>query len=612
MAVNPSPLGPKPQFELADGTPAVGNLLFFYVAGSVSTKQNTYTDSTGGSANANPIVLNALGQPTTQIWFTAGQSYKVVYAPSTDSDPPTSPIWTIDNLLGINDTTSSQSEWVAGPSPTFISATQFSLVGDQTGTFTVGRRVRVTETAGTAYGRITASAFAALTTVTVQMDGTQTLDSGLSAVSYGLLSSTVLSIPDRVATASGTDTYTATVGVTRLVVGDEYKVKIANANTSTTPTLNLDGIGAKTIIRQDGAALTAGDLNGEHIFRWNGTNMVAVGVSSAVHPAAFKNKLINPDGDIYQRAVAATADDTYFADRWYILTQTNTVTPSVLTDPEDGFPKGVRITQSQAVAQRFGYAQIILGRNCKNLRGKSGVFVPRIRASSSQAIRYAILGWTSTENAVTSDVVLDWTSSTYTAGNFFLAANLSVLVVGAQTPSANTWTSLTPITAALGSSFNNIVVMVWTEGTAAQNFTLDFDFNQFEQGSVATEFDRRDRESEIVKCQAYMEKSWGIDTPVGTASNTDATVLQSVATAADMGNRSRQTISYKVSKISSATVTFYDMAGTSGRVTTVSNDAFTNNVVPAVGTFTAGLERFAMQMNGEEPFILHWTAIAEL
>lgn len=187
MAVNPSPLGPKPQYELADGTPAVGYKLFFYVAGSVNTKQNTYTDSTGSVANANPIVLNALGQPTTQIWFTAGQSYKVVYAPSTDTDPPTSPVWTIDNISGINDVTVSQSEWVSGPAPTYVSATSFTLVGDQTSTFTKGRRVKTTNSGGTVYSTITNTAFAAVTTVTVAND-TGSLDSGLSAVSYGLLS----------------------------------------------------------------------------------------------------------------------------------------------------------------------------------------------------------------------------------------------------------------------------------------------------------------------------------------------------------------------------------------------------------------------------------------
>jgi hypothetical protein len=193
-SVNCSPFGPKPQIELAAGTPAVGYKLFFYVAGSVNTKQNTYTDSTGLVANTNPLLLNSLGQPTTEIWFTAGQSYKVVLAPSTDTDPPTSPVWSVDNLRGINDTSVTIDQWVAGPAPTYINATQFSLVGDQTSIFQVGRRIKATVTAGTVYGRISVSAFAAVTTVTVVLDS-GALDAGLSAVSYGLLSATNPSVP---------------------------------------------------------------------------------------------------------------------------------------------------------------------------------------------------------------------------------------------------------------------------------------------------------------------------------------------------------------------------------------------------------------------------------
>src|SRR5581483_8615309 len=49
----------------------------------------------------------------------------------------------------------------------------------------------------------------------------------------------------------------------------------------------------------------------------------------------WKNRLMNPDGRIAQRGFAATADDTYFVDRWYILSQTGTVTPSALSDPEN-------------------------------------------------------------------------------------------------------------------------------------------------------------------------------------------------------------------------------------------------------------------------------------
>lgn len=85
---------PYPQF--LDATPEVrsGAKLFFYAAGT-STKLNTYSDRTLSTPNTNPVVLNSAGYPSTDIYL-QDLDYKVVLAPSTDSDPPTSPIWTAD------------------------------------------------------------------------------------------------------------------------------------------------------------------------------------------------------------------------------------------------------------------------------------------------------------------------------------------------------------------------------------------------------------------------------------------------------------------------------------------------------------------------------------
>jgi hypothetical protein len=199
MSVNQSSFGPKPQFIDGDGNPAVGNQMFFYAAGS-STKQNTYTDATGNTANSNPLVLNALGQPASELWFEDGASYKVVYAPSTDTDPPASPIWTIDNISGINDN-SNLDQWIgSGVTPTYISATQFTLVGDKTTAFHVNRRVRCSVTAGTLYGYISVSAFTTLTTVTVVLDS-GVLDVGLDVVDLGLLTATNIAFPKNVVIA---------------------------------------------------------------------------------------------------------------------------------------------------------------------------------------------------------------------------------------------------------------------------------------------------------------------------------------------------------------------------------------------------------------------------
>lgn len=197
-AVNPSSLGgPKPQYVDLTGAPASGYQLFWYVAGSTSTKQNTYTDATGLTANTNPVVLNSLGEPANGIFFQAGLTYKAVLASPTDTDPPTSPIWTIDGIKGINDTTVTQSQWVAGPAPTFVSGTSFTLAGDQTSTFITGLRLQIVDAVNTKYATVSTAEYngTTLTTVTTVNDGGLTLQTPLSAVSYGLLSPANISIP---------------------------------------------------------------------------------------------------------------------------------------------------------------------------------------------------------------------------------------------------------------------------------------------------------------------------------------------------------------------------------------------------------------------------------
>jgi hypothetical protein len=55
---------------------------------------------------------------------------------------------------------------------------------------------------------------------------------------------------------------------------------------------------------------------------------------------------------------------------------------------------------------------------------------------------------------------------------------------------------------------NNLITFVWTESAQAQNFTLDYDFNQLEAGIVATPFDRRDYGRELIMCQRYFTKTF--------------------------------------------------------------------------------------------------------
>lgn len=180
--------------QFINGVPANGAKVFTYAAGS-STKLATYTDDAGTVPQANPIILNSRGEPESPIWLTEGQAYKFVFTASTDSDPPTSPIRTVDDVTGVGDNSVSLDQWVdSGVTPTYVSATQFTVPGDQTSAFHVNRRIKATVTAGTVYGYISASVFGALTTVTVSLDSGN-LDSGLSAVQLGLITASNTSLP---------------------------------------------------------------------------------------------------------------------------------------------------------------------------------------------------------------------------------------------------------------------------------------------------------------------------------------------------------------------------------------------------------------------------------
>lgn len=251
MAVKVSPFGPKPQFVDSNGNPMSGAKLYFYAAGS-STKQNTYTNSTGNVANSNPITLDSRGEPTTtEIWFTEGSSYKALLTTDTANDPPLSSVWTVDNLTGVNDTTGLFDEWVAsGDTPTFISTTSFSVTGDQTSRYHKGRRLKTTNTAGTVYSTVVSSAYSSVTTVTVASDGSGVLDSGLSAVLVSLVKANNPSIsPDMVHRKGAAVASAATCDIWS-IVGDYVHV---TGTTTITSLGTAPYAGAKRTIIFDGA-----------------------------------------------------------------------------------------------------------------------------------------------------------------------------------------------------------------------------------------------------------------------------------------------------------------------------------------------------------------------
>jgi hypothetical protein len=81
---------PKQQIFGTDGLPLVGGKIYTY-AGGTSTPIATYTDSTAGTANTNPIILDSYGQAN--IWLINTTTYKFVVKTAADVL-----LYTVDNI----------------------------------------------------------------------------------------------------------------------------------------------------------------------------------------------------------------------------------------------------------------------------------------------------------------------------------------------------------------------------------------------------------------------------------------------------------------------------------------------------------------------------------
>ena len=91
-------LAPDAVFHATDnnGNLLAGGQLYTYSAGTM-TKLATYTDATGATPNTNPIILNSRGE--CGLWLTPGIPYKLILSPAGDTDPPSNPIWSVDNVI---------------------------------------------------------------------------------------------------------------------------------------------------------------------------------------------------------------------------------------------------------------------------------------------------------------------------------------------------------------------------------------------------------------------------------------------------------------------------------------------------------------------------------
>jgi hypothetical protein len=170
----------------------------------------------------------------------------------------------------------------------------------------------------------------------------------------------------RVFTATGTDTYAVSIvsTVTALNSGDEIKVVIPNANTGTTPSLEVTGsglIGTYDIIANDGTAVAIGDLKagGTYYFRFDGTDLKVTNlggggtgtVESVTGDGVDNTDPDNPVIDLSDYTPLAVSWTTQTTDYTLALTDTAGVILDAATDKnitvpnntDVAFPVGSRV-----------------------------------------------------------------------------------------------------------------------------------------------------------------------------------------------------------------------------------------------------------------------------
>jgi hypothetical protein len=551
MAVKLSPIFNDAQLD-SSGNPLSGGKLYTYEAGS-TTSATTYQDSTGSTAHANPIVLDSRGEPSAPIWLTSGSTYKFILKTSADVT-----IRTVDNVAGVNDTAVSADEWVSGATPTYISAKSFSLAGDQTSTYTVGRRLKSTNTAGTIYSTIISSAFSSVTTITVENDS-GSLDSGLSAVSYGLINPTNSSIPGTVAV------YSNQLGFRNRVIGGDFQTNPWQRGTTVAVAAAGSGYGADRF-----AGTSAGAVAFSLIKTADAPTASEAGIytSSCLHLDVTTQDASLAATDLC--SIYTTVEGYNIADLGFGQTGTRYVTLSFWVKSTITGTYGASLANS---ASDRSYVKIYTVDAADTWERKVLTFPVDVTGTwlyttgIGLRIRWAVMAGTNFQT----------TADTWAAGNY--------LATSAQANGVN---------------------------STSNNFKLAL--VQLEAGAHSTTFEAIDVATVAALCQRYYEKSFAIATAPAASVGTNTGELAWPATVAGATNNFSHRHAFKVLKRAAPTMTLYNPGAAGAEARNISDGADCSSTTSGSAT-DAGF-RVATTGNAGNTvgdlLGIHWVADAEL
>jgi hypothetical protein len=157
-------LNPEQTFRDSTGAVRAFGTITVY-ENNTTTKAAIYSDADLTVTQSNPYTLDAYGRVVGDLTYAGVKTIAIANEDGSD-------VVTYDDVASTNDTAG---EWAVPVAATYVSAAVFTVVGDQTTDFHVGRKVKLTG-GSDRYGYVLTSVFTTLTTVTLRniTDGSST------------------------------------------------------------------------------------------------------------------------------------------------------------------------------------------------------------------------------------------------------------------------------------------------------------------------------------------------------------------------------------------------------------------------------------------------------
>lgn len=257
-----------------------------------------------------------------------------------------------------------------------------------------------------------------------------------------------------------------------------------------------------------------------------------------------------------------------------------------------------------------GIVQFLSNADTIPLRGQPVSISADLWGTNITTLRMAVIVWTGTADALTSDVVSAWG-----AGNPTLAANWAYIGTPADLTITTTRARFTVPNLTVPANAVNLGFFIWLPNTEASGDFFNVARTKLEEGTTATDFTARPFAAEKILTEQFLEKSYNLALAIGTGNEMDTNENTGLGGACTVGDLALAMRRFAVEKVKTPVITVYDTAGTAGKVSLrQQNGAITANITPTVDLLSTRAFRCyaAATLTTQRGILFHWLADARL